>query len=259
MSGLAFEDAHDYDAPGHYTVPNEGIMLWREVLKHTPVYRAAAICSSGEVGLFSILPLVRRELLLVDHSLRSLHVAMVKYLLLRERGAKDVRRLFTSGIQQDLRDAVTGIQPLLPPKVGEVFASERNPFFYDPYGNRIQELKKEWDKVPETLIKKAVPKLARVKFLHGDLTDLAPQGPFDLVYLSNALEHTSRTRARPAIDQIAQALKPGGYVLAAVGAGDYHGSCSRLRKAGFELLETKKATYMDASISWAQSLYRAPS
>lgn len=92
---VVYEDVHKHEWKGYYAIPNENIFRWRELLKKTPIYRAAGICSSGEVGFFGILPLVRRELVLIDHSYKSIQVAALKYLLLREKGARGTLQLLT--------------------------------------------------------------------------------------------------------------------------------------------------------------------
>lgn len=51
----------------------------------------------------------------------------------------------------------------------------------------------------------------KVKFLHGDLSDLEARGPFDLVYLSNALQFRTREGKRGGHDPL-KWVKPGGYL-----------------------------------------------
>jgi hypothetical protein len=51
----------------------------------------------------------------------------------------------------------------------------------------------------------------KVKFLHGDLSDLEARGPFDLVYLSNALQFNTREGKRGGHDPL-KWVKPGGYI-----------------------------------------------
>lgn len=235
---MEYEDKNTYKASGFYAAPNEGTLNWRLLVKGTPLYRAAGICSSGEVGLFSILPSVRRKLVLVDHSYTSLNVAMTKYLLLVKLGAKEVHRLFTVGAHQEIHEAILGVRDQLPPEVakstGDYGASNWCSMSktYDVYNNRIrryelaerpvstnyyfEEIQQHWKKhISLSLVQQACKKLHLVKFLHGDLQDLAEEGPFGLVYLSNALEHNNRDRKHPALSQVQACLKPGGYIIAA--------------------------------------------
>lgn len=301
MSAIQYEDVHEHKWDGYYAVPNENTLAWRELIKNTPIYRAAAVCSSGEVGLFGILPLVRRELVLIDHSYRSLHVAAMKYLLLREKGAKETYRLCTANDPKELQEAIAKFKDTLPDKLGSCFENghwlaptpPRDPnidaYGYDrrtgryvgvgarlagatghssAWGNAKDDaaaVKRVWNKIPLEVVAKACEKLHRVKFLHGDMTDLARDGGFGLIYLSNALQHnydrnktgsyySSIITAAQAkqFEQIEAALRPGGYVLLAHTESKYGGN-KKFEDRGWKLVSEKDA---HATMNWDQQLWQ---
>lgn len=253
---LPYEDLNSYDSFDHYVAPNENVFFWRDLIKHVPIYRAAAICSGGEVGLFSILPLVRKELVLVDHSYRSLSIALTKYMALQRLGAKETKRLITRAPEKDLKEAMSLLRNDLPEPIQQVTAtiSPRN---YWRSGGRVKDwtsdgsyrhsVKEVWDKLPGPLLAKAEQKLNKVKFVHGDFTDLIDKGPFGLIYLSNALGHYNRDRAPllRAIDQVQKVVKPGGYVIA----------CMSNVPKSWEMLEKRECR---SPLRWMQALYRVP-
>src|SRR5688572_33269006 len=88
---VRFEDKATYDTAGYYTT-NEEPEVHRELLRGIRVRRAAAIASGGEVALFSVLPHVSRELVLIDHSYQSMAMAMAKAMLLESLGTVKIGR-----------------------------------------------------------------------------------------------------------------------------------------------------------------------
>lgn len=245
-AGIPFQEIHDYSKPTYYEVPNEDTMVWRDAVKQFPIYRAAAICSAGEVGLLGILPLVRKELVLVDHSRKSLYIAVVKYMLLREKGWKETRRLLIDAKPLERWAAVQEILPLLPPTLRDAFTQHHNdnPFSW------CNEFGATWKPIPTRVIRKAASKLERVQFQQADLNDLIEQGPFDLLYISNAQDHSGRNGV-PILSQLAQAVKPGRYLMMATTSAS---SNYRTRAAGLELVTSNKSRMC----SWAHNLYRVP-
>ena len=241
---MTFEDLHPFNGSGGYIVPNERNQIWRDLVKRLPVHKAAGICSSGEVGFFSILPAVREELVLIDHSYDSLAVALVKYLILRERGPKETHKLFTSGNETSLANAVDSVKGELPPKVRDSRYTTLSYF-------HVSSVVREWNNTPTGLVKKAGEKLDKVSFLHGDLTDLVDRGPFGLLYLSNALEHWGRNDRAPVAEQVEKAVKPGGYVIACGSRTPARWERVKSFTAGFD---RKNPQY----ITWTQTLYRVP-
>lgn len=272
MSTLEMEDVTEFNGTLSYIAPNEDHLVWRDMIKGIPIYSAAGICSAGEVGLLSILPSVRRRLVLVDHSYHSLAIAMLKYLLIREKGYEKAVKLLTAEVYSNLGTELVELEKLLPKKCQGLlshspkFASYRREKYNYQAGryeytneNRVNsEVKTCWSTTPINLIERAAKKLDKVSFLHGDMSDLTAQGPFGLFYISNALEHHGRqgTHWGPsravydyeaqdpkAILAIEEVVKPGGYVLA---------TNSKTADARWERVKEQKAK------AWTQVLYRTP-
>ena len=242
-----FEDVHEYSTTNYYLVPNEEPLLWREILKYTHIERAAGICSAGEVGFFGLLPLVRRDLTLIDHSYSSLAIAVFKYIMLREYGPEETIRMLTSGSNEELEANFEKLTEHLPPQLKKALRDTRYGARYTvgSYLNRSSSLiASMWKTIPPELVKKAARKLDRVSFVHGDLSDLVDRGPFDLLYISNALEHSGRD-GRPSLDVLENVVRPGGLV---VGTRNTH-TVER-----WELLDTR----IGRGSSWTYHLYKTP-
>lgn len=274
MSALAYEHkSGTSDAHGYYAAPNEDTSVWRDFVKNLHIQRAAGICSSGEVGLFAMLPTTRKELVLIDHSKRSLSIAMLKYLLIQKQGASEARKLLTCGDAAKVKSTMNEIKADLPKDVQDAFnallrrndgyygSPTRHPFTERKYANVSPRklvdqpnsaIKQYWEATPIRLIRRCQAKLDRVKFVHGDLSSLEQHGPFDLLYLSNALEHIGvRSAAHEKFVAIDRALKPGGHVLVA-GHTEYHRTLAVCDKV-WERVESAKAK---VGLRWEQVLYR---
>lgn len=257
---MNFVDVHEYDAHTWYVVPNEHLGMWTSLVEDLHLERAAGICSSGEVGFFSMLPRVKKELVLVDHSYRSLAIAMMKYLVMRERGVNKAYDLFTCEDYERIKTELASFVDALPSRVAQGFQQ----LIDKPGGGdmsstcfkEVKPLAHEWRALPPEKARSARRRLDRVTFLHGDLTDLAKQGPFDLVYLSNALEHSNRRKGyiRTQATEMEAAVKPGGYVLTTCGTR----SIDRDKLPGHwervKVMESPQTT----KIKWVYGLFRIP-
>lgn len=241
---MKFEDLNDYASTTYYVAPNENPLVVRDMVKNLHIRRAAGICSAGEVGFFSLLSSVRQELVLVDHSYTSLAFAMIKYLMLRERGWSETTRLLTEVERvPELRQAISALSDQLPDRVKSALTNCRDGGLVNYYDNRQDyQLREIWKDRAVKLAQKATRKLDRVSFLHGDLTDLAERGPFDLLYVSNAFEHYDRNGSHPVMAQITKAVKPGGYIIGC-GWGGWG-------EASWEQVSTDRCT------AWTYTLYR---
>ena len=241
---LPFEDVNPYNNQGVYYCPNEDFLLWRSFLRDLHIQRAAGICSAGEIGFFSLLTHARKELLLIDHSYASLAVAMCKYLALQEHGWKVVRERLST--HSGCKDLFREYREKLPEKVKEPFSLA---FLDSWYTEGIID---EWKAVPPAVLRKACNKLDRVQFLHGDLSDLKDRGEFDLLYLSNALEHTGRNGSGYTIcSQVEAAVKNGGHVLV---SGHIH-----RKPANWVQVKRQNGVYEPGRrslITWVYNLYR---
>lgn len=271
MGALAFEAAPNVrDASGYYAAPNEDVVIWRHFLKGKRIERAAGICSSGEVGLFAMLPTVRRELVLVDHSRRSLSIAMLKYLLIRELGAKQAHALLTCNKFSEVAKALGEVKAGLPDPIRQTYERmesgydySSNPFKGSHYHRTAEgvpnaSIKTHWNQIPMRLIERSGTKLGKVSFIHGDMKALAERKhKFDALYLSNALEHYyGATVVRKAITKLSEVLNPGAWVLIAIARRDDYKIRERLTEAKWEVVEDVAAT--KASIHWQQVLCRVP-
>lgn len=257
---IQYEDVHEYEGFHYYIVPNESLTSWKKLLEDADISvdRAAGICSAGEVGLFNLLPHVKRELVLIDHSTRSIAVAAVKHLILQKVGPDKAKELFESGDAAKIRKAFDGVKDKLPPKLQEsyekVFGTKKD---LDHLGyaanSHARSLKSMWADAP---LKKTCNTLGKVKFLHGDLTDLVERGPFGLLYLSNALDSTHRSRSGQAAlaATVEKAVKPGGYVLDAVSA------FTKTARSGAKWdLIAEHSPYTNIQFSqWVYRLYQTP-
>jgi SAM-dependent methyltransferase len=266
---MNFEDMHEY--PGnsdYYPVPNERLEAWQELLQGLPLYKVAGICSGGEVGLFALLPQVRRELVLVDHSYKSLYFAMVKYLALEKYGAEETYTRLTRATGDEFKALAAEFDGVLPPATCEVWRKRRydgNAYYdnrtgeegSDAFSRRAHSVKHMWATLPKERLIKACTKLNKVTFVHGDLTDLATKGKFGLLYLSNALEHNSRTKHHPLLEQIDQLVKPGGHVLTAEAAGFY--SNVPPKRGEWEVVNTVSVKDIRGTeCRWKYVLYKTP-
>lgn len=282
MSALAYEAVpKTLDCKSFYPAPNEDVELWRSMVKGLRVERAAGICSGGEVGLLALLPTVRRELVLIDHSRRSLLVAMLKHLLIRQRGATEVRELLGKGSYTDIKAALTAVKDGLPPDLLAIYnrmgndpreyGSEIEPFgvrddwyysakpSYKPSYKPHPGLQKYWCAVPVRLVQRSGAKLGKVSFIHGDMKVLAERGKFNLIYLSNAFNHAGVTNPQHStFKAIDEALAPGGYAMVADSRGGYGASTKVCDRAGWETVQSAVGDRNKASIQWMQTLYRKP-
>lgn len=225
------------------------------------------------MGLLALLPTVRDELVLVDHSYKSLAYAMLKYLLLQERGYKDAIRLLSSkNNDAELRAILESLKDRLPADVLKASTTRQsryiNSYSYDRETFEVSvvddlcsnlsydyaELRRYWESFPKSLVKRAARKLAKVRFIHGDMADLEQHGPFDLFYMSNAHEHTDRHGRSPALDNVAKILKPGGLVISTkiYGRRYRYGGLPR----GWKELSTQNSH--SCGYGWTYHLYQVP-
>jgi SAM-dependent methyltransferase len=218
---IVFEDLNEYNGNGSFPVCNESIAMWRKALKDISVENAAGICSGGEVSFFAVLPCVKKQLQLVDHSYQSMYYALGKYHTVEKLGAKKAHKAFSQG-------AVSELEPLIE-EANQGFST--GAAFRKGY-SRLSggDLRGIFRDISEKDVQAFKKNQKKVKFLHGDLSDLVERGPFDLVYLSNALDYTGRHHSHN--HPVEKLVKPGGIVCC---TSSSYGGRSRLSKA-FEIL-----------------------
>jgi hypothetical protein len=212
---VPFEEINEYNGPSGYKVTNESLEIWKAVLGDISVERGTGICSAGEVGFFGLLPHVTKELLLFDHAYASMYHAIGKYHLIEEHGSKKAYKLLSSGDSAALTPIFAeGNKDLPTSKEKAVNDNSYYARYYtsDPYYTRTaagDELKRCFAEITQQDVSEFRANRDKVKILHGDINDLVERGPFDLVYMSNALEYTGRNGRDHKLKDL---VKPGGFV-----------------------------------------------
>jgi hypothetical protein len=230
-----FEDvAPEYTTFG-YWITNEEPELVREMLAGVRIKKGAAIASSGDMALFAVLPRISKQLVLVDHSYQSLVACFSKMALLERFGVDGVRDLFINKPVAEVKAAFSSVKDALPPtlkvppKESKMLGQGERTFYQycsyggvDPYEftGGTEGLRKEWHYGPRAALRSSVKKLDKVKMVHGDLADISKYGPFDFLYLSNAMEHTGRS-GRISSTLVESLVRRGGLALVARSGSGY--------------------------------------
>lgn len=205
-----FIDQHSgFDAmTGGYVVTNEEPELFNELLKGVKVNRAATIASGGEVVLSTIL-LRAREVVAIDHCYQSLIYLCAKLLILQQLPRHKILTIINNHKNDALAALLQeSVKHLPEPLLSKVLSKKLN--FLTQY--HLPSLRKEWRYAkPVNNISKL---LDRLTIVHGDLSDLVPNfGTFDLLYVSNAMEHKNRNNKNPLMSEFVDMLNPGGLLL----------------------------------------------
>ena len=209
-----FEDKHSFNTGG-YVVTNEEVDAFRYIMQGQRTYRrSACIASGGEILLGIVLPMTSHEVIAVDHSYHSLAVTYLKCLMLKGLGPREFHRLMIEGAVAEFRDACEQYWKEAPAVVRKGY-STFNPAGLPFYTN--DGFRKPWLQIPPKAIEASYRKLSKVRFLHGDVGDL-PEGRFDLLYISNALDHTGRNHVVPNSQQWLKKLKSTGHLLYTAGS-----------------------------------------
>lgn len=213
---LSFLDKYPkFDADG-YLLTNEEPALFNKALEGQRFERAAGICSGGEVPLFVLL-IHADSVIAIDHSYKALTATYIKSLVLAEYGPA-VRQLLNAGYSAFL-DAARKAVKEVPKELQSFFKLDPNAVGSSAsYANTIDPgtflgIVREWGYFSDDILLEASKRINCLTLVHGDLRDLRPWGPFDLVYLSNALEHSDRDRKQPDLENIKPLIKMGGSVL----------------------------------------------
>ena len=220
---MRFENLHDYNGHSNYAVVNENIEVWDEVLSDVSgVEKAASILSGGEVAFYNVLPKVGKQLDCIDHSLASMWYAIGKYHIIEKLGAEKAHQLFCTASQRFDRDHRS-------PTYGRV---KKDGAYWDclklfdaandklptkrlgVYHRDLSILPTVYQYVPVEKLKEFRANRTKVNILHGDLTDLIERGPYDFLYLSNALEYVGRNGDKFPIKDM---VKKGGYIALTAG------------------------------------------
>lgn len=184
MLPFSYEDRFpDTQARHGYAATNEEPLLIKEMV--APFRKGMGICSAGEVTFLALLPRCRESLVLIDHSYNSLKFFCLKALLLATLGPKETRKLLIDESQKELRAATDKLLHHLP-------VSLTDPKVYGSICDESVNLRREWHYADLASLRRATNNLHKIKLIHGDLTDTDDRAPYDLIYLSNALEHSGR-------------------------------------------------------------------
>jgi len=237
---ILFEDLNEYDGK-HTEFPacNENIDLWRKVLKDVRVDNAGVVCSGGEVAFFAILPCVRKRMEAIDHAYGSMYYALGKYHIIEKLGSKQAHKLFNEYHEGPFKELLEEANRGLPTRPATRAYSGTSP----------SAVTKILRKLTQKDLTEFRANREKVRFVHGDLNDLVERGPFDLVYLSNALEYNGRNGYEFNVKGM---VKPGGYL--ALAASKYRNTEGRYLR-GFKLLANEK---MESEYPLTSYSYRPP-
>lgn len=181
--------------------------------------KVGAIASGGEVSFFCLMPRAQ-EYVVIDHYIGSLRVFCTKLTLLQHLGPEKCKKLLcpTSswGPKYDedcktLSEAVFGVQERLPKELQT--EASKTPYMMSPATTSA-----EWKRAEEDKLRAAALIGDRTTVVAGDLYDLKDHGPFDLLYISNAHEHTG-INGLPRFERIAELVTPNGHLLLATNHG----------------------------------------
>lgn len=213
---FSYEDRFPGYTPGSgFGCTNEEPQLIFELV---PKFKKGlGIASAGEVTFFSLLPKCSGELVLIDHSYYSLRAFCIKALLLAQLGAEATKKLLSVDDKNDWMKARDKVAHFLP----DTFTPGKYSSCY--FLSHSYSIAIEWKKADLTALKKAVKNLHKIKLIHGDLRDMDDRAPYDLVYLSNALEHVGRSdkpststwvnTEPPNVDGLTKMFKPAATII----------------------------------------------
>lgn len=175
-----------------YAFPNESMTVLRQLVAGRKLRKAGGICSGGEVPLTVLLPNCTGPVVAVDHSLHSLYVAMTKALMLEKLTNQELYKLLEPNPDTKLNNVWKQFQndllAELPENLRSAFRRVADPCI------SLASFQKYW--MPPNLsvaeLDIARERLKNLTFVYGDLTALTKFGKFQVVYLSNAMEHTPK-------------------------------------------------------------------
>lgn len=213
-----FIDANEKYAPStHFDVINEEPEVWNSLLGRQRFGKIATIASAGEILLFVLAHRATEEIIAVDHSYSSMRVCYAKALFVQKHGARLAHKLITQDGWKGYKDSLAQIVSELPtvlqnPKRPTWDAPRTPEFVLNDFND--QKYRAEWHYGGVTNLERGARMLQKTTFIHGDFSDTAQYGPFDLLYVSNAQEHTNKNNVRPSVaNDFIPLVRVGGLVL----------------------------------------------
>lgn len=199
------EHCNTFNCLTGYQATNEEPILHKMLLHGRRFQRTGGIAGGGEIPIFVLLP-VSDQVVVVDHSYASLAITWMKTLLLAKLGARATKALMIEQPYEKFAVVANELKAELPEAMRAHM--KLNSYSY-------KEITREWTLISTALMEKCRGLLDNLTLLHGDLKDLKAHGPYDLVYLSNALEHTTnRENKAPTVASAVDPLvKPNGLLL----------------------------------------------
>jgi len=214
---IPFQDEYpQFDGAGH-VVTNEEPELWRSLLKGKKPKKVGSIASGGEIPLLCFLP-KGSEVVAIDHAYRPILACYIKALMLQKLGADKTKALLEDGDRKAMTELVQDLAKELPDSLTSIYKKVSTSYGYSSasaaIGTDLTSYRSTWHYATRNTLNAALRNLDKLTLVHGDLRDLAKYGPFDVVYISNAYEHTNRDRQRPSSAVFPDLVKPGGWILA---------------------------------------------
>lgn len=218
--------------------------------------KVASISSGGEVPLTVLLPAIKGELIAVDHCLGSLAWAYFKvYLLQKFPTTAEFKKWLKSVTEIDFVAALHASVAASPSPINNVSLNS-----YRQTDN-LNQIRNQWTATPSRLIDRARERLDLVTFIHGDLRSIEPYGPFDLLYVSNAMAHISFDGGMIAGDKIKPLLTTRGKVIATYDLTPLNGMVQRDQLMDWNNIKFAKVTCPTTrwgNITWNYNLYQKP-
>lgn len=226
MLPFSYEDrCPAFAATAGYGATNEEPLIAKQLLKGKTINNGLAIASAGEMTFRTFLPKTQGSLVLIDHSYKSLRAFCIKALLLATLGADATRKLLIAEKQAGWTDAINKVDEFLPePMKSAKFGG------FDVFTAEAANIRREWFYMDLKDLQKTVKNLGKIKLIHGDLSDVADLGPYDFLYISNALEHQGRLmdpttkNNYPNVQKLTGMLTPTATILWAIAQGQTYGT-----------------------------------
>lgn len=270
---MKFKDLNDFNALTCYAVVNENISAWRECLDGIEVDNAASICSGGEVAFFGILPSVKERLSLIDHSYASMYFAIGKYNMIEKFGASKTHELFTgfNWYKGGRRWSPSVDNYVQDPEAESSISSNDLRKAFDKANKRLPtakhgvngywppaSLRVTWQNIDVQEVAEFRRNRTKIQFLHGDVGDLADIRPYDLVYLSNALDYKGRNGSGHDAFRLNEVVKPGGFVLYCFQGINAYPIGPRKVPAGWEIIKEITPDRRNYGLHWTHRVCQVP-